>query len=102
MVEPNTQFVHYRVIVNQFSSFYFTAVCGSLVPSIWRILWRHLSRIRSFLVGAWVLMGDFNALASATERIGGSLLTLGVSMLFFYWLQEAGMVDLGYVGLYFT
>ena len=54
------------------------------------------------MVDLWVLIGDLNVIARANERRGGAANRSGVSRIFVDWLQQSGLLDLGFVGPRFT
>ncbi|KAL4385826.1 hypothetical protein GQ457_15G003020 [Hibiscus cannabinus] len=65
-------------------------------------LWAQLEALRPSGDVAWLLGGDFNAIASSSERMGGSARRDGISVDFNDFLQRAGLNDLGFHGARYT
>ncbi|KAK8657846.1 hypothetical protein V6N13_036065 [Hibiscus sabdariffa] len=65
-------------------------------------LWTQLEALRPSGDVAWLLGGDFNAIASSSERMGGSARRDGISVDFNDFLQRAGLNDLGFHGARYT
>jgi hypothetical protein len=74
-------------------------------PYIWglrRGFWQDLSRVGKRFGGPWMLIGDFNAILSSAEKKGGRLFGSSSHSLFGNFVQENGLVDLGFSGNPFT
>ncbi|KAK8684541.1 hypothetical protein V6N13_040563 [Hibiscus sabdariffa] len=65
-------------------------------------LWAQLEVLRPSDNVAWLLGGDFNAITSSSERMGGSSRRDGVSVDFGEFLQRSGLNDMGFHGARFT
>lgn len=102
IIEPHSQYIHCRVQDSLTSHFFFTAVYGHPVPSCHSRLWPRLQSLCDAMTAAWVLLGDFNSLASSSERLGSSVDRSGVCGAFVTWIHATSLLDLGYVGPDFT
>ncbi|XP_078174439.1 uncharacterized protein LOC144568085 [Carex rostrata] len=59
-------------------------------------LWKHLELYLQDQTKPVCLLGDFNAIASATEKWGGSQYFSTQNRAFRAWIAEAGLIDLGH------
>jgi hypothetical protein len=74
-------------------------------PYIWssrRGFWQDLERVGLRFGGPWLLIGDFNAILSSAEKKGGRLFGSSSHSLFGNFVQDNGLVDLGFSGNPFT
>ncbi|GMI86798.1 hypothetical protein HRI_002349100 [Hibiscus trionum] len=103
VVAISSQFVHgwcYDIVRKR--SCFLTFVYASPNSSKRSMLWDQLQALAPAQEVAWVLGGDFNAIASPTEREGGSSNRLGVCSKFKDFLFDSGLVDMGFQGPLFT
>ncbi|KAL5720793.1 hypothetical protein ACHQM5_013428 [Ranunculus cassubicifolius] len=81
---------------------YFTFVYGHPIAWKRKLVWDELRAFSNVIDGAWLLLGDFNAILRADEKMGGNG-TLHNSLVEFNDLvNDLGLVDLGFVGPKFT
>ncbi|KAL4386017.1 hypothetical protein GQ457_09G012630 [Hibiscus cannabinus] len=66
------------------------------------LLWEELKALQPVGDIAWVLGGDFNAILSSSERVGGPCRRSGVSCQFGYFIQNSLLNDFGFQGPRFT
>ncbi|KAL4384684.1 hypothetical protein GQ457_15G002820 [Hibiscus cannabinus] len=92
----------HSVTVETSREFYVSFVYASPNKSKRSSLWAQLEALRPSGDVAWLLGGDFNAIASSSERMGGSARRDGISVDFNDFLQRAGLNDLGFHGARYT
>ncbi|GMI90895.1 hypothetical protein HRI_002758800 [Hibiscus trionum] len=95
------QFIHCSISsVNSQESFLATFVYASPNCSLRKDLWRHLSNMAQTILRPWVVLGDFNATLSPSERQGCSSIVPDSQFqdMVFY----CGLQDLGFAGPNFT
>lgn len=54
------------------------------------------------VIGPWVAIGDFYSIISQDEKLGGKPFTCSSSTGLGHFMEEKGMVDLGFLGNIFT
>ncbi|XP_028805882.1 uncharacterized protein LOC114760757 [Neltuma alba] len=103
VLKNHQQFIHCCVnLINQRQSFLFTAIYASPKPQ-WRVnLWSDLSSIAPDSNEPWLLASDFNATLSSGERKGGASERRRGCRLFHSFIQSNELIDLGYVGPFYT
>ena len=67
-----------------------------------RRLWTDLERVHSSQHGAWVLMGDFNNVIKAMDRIGGNLVTEAEIVDLRDVMEKVGLFEKDSLGDYYT
>ncbi|XP_059451039.1 uncharacterized protein LOC132181825 [Corylus avellana] len=65
-------------------------------------LWSNLSALGSSFGGAWLLLGDFNAILSSADKCGGRNFGSTSHMDFVDFVHSNALVDLGFIGNNFT
>lgn len=70
VVGKSSQYIHCKVTWGEVI-FFWTCVYGSYDFGERRELWRDLTRIGSMLRDPWLIQGDFNAIYSNDDRMGG-------------------------------
>jgi exonuclease III len=66
------------------------------------IFWSELAQLGNSFGGAWLLLGDFNAILSSVEKCGGRRFGSSSHSDFVDFVHSNALVDLGYVGNKFT
>ncbi|XP_020236673.1 uncharacterized protein LOC109816188 [Cajanus cajan] len=102
ILEHTAHLIHIKI--NEGDNLWFcTFVYASPHPQGRIPLWRDISRLASFVDGAWLVMGDFNAILHPYERVGS------ISQTFFRGVQafrscinQTSLMDMGYNGAPFT
>lgn len=74
MFQSDSQFVHFKVQWRHSHLWFLTAVYANLHLLQLTSLWDNLSDISQYIVGPWGLIGDFNTILHAHERVGGRVL----------------------------
>ncbi|XP_028804741.1 uncharacterized protein LOC114759691 [Neltuma alba] len=103
VITNHRQFIHCEVrelLTDQV--FLFTAIYGSPNPTAREKLWKDLLNLQIRPSGAWLIAGDFNATVEARERKGGARRLQQGCKYFKSFIDEVGLLDLGYVGPKFT
>lgn len=99
----HVQFIHMQVTCPPTSTrFLFTAVYGSPQAQLRKFLWQDLTALDPGITTPWLLSGDFNAIISSSERRGGSARILGGCNLFSSFINDLGLIDMGFHGHRFT
>ncbi|XP_019199146.1 PREDICTED: uncharacterized protein LOC109192895 [Ipomoea nil] len=89
-VEAVTQFGH--------SLWVFAPVYGSPTHHLRRWLWRELSQSKRGQNGPWLVAADFNSVTSKAETSNYSSYSAQRSSDFVTWIQDEGLIDLGFSG----
>ncbi|KAH7671478.1 DNase I-like protein, partial [Dioscorea alata] len=92
VIEEHAQFIHYRVIMDN-DIFYWTCVYGSYDPSCRMELWRGLLRLGRNISEPRLIQGDFNAVCSNEDRMGGIQVNLEAAIEFQNWILELDLVE---------
>ncbi|GER39064.1 non-LTR reverse transcriptase [Striga asiatica] len=71
ILKNDWQFVHFQVTFNNNQSIFMTAVYGSPRSALRPKLEDNLSCVADDTTGPWLLLGDFNAILEAQDKIGG-------------------------------
>jgi hypothetical protein len=79
-------------------------LCVDVPPSIQNHsgFWPKLTDLGNSFGGPWLLLGDFNAILSSTEKYGGRSLGSTSQLEFVDFVKSNALVDLGFVGNKFT
>ncbi|CAH9096848.1 unnamed protein product [Cuscuta epithymum] len=100
-IEWHSQFTHFKVASNTFSGF-FTAIYGNHSYIQRRVLWQKLVDFSTQINEAWLVGGDFNAIASHSEHLGQSLPYMVSMTDFANCISSCDLVDLPFSGTKFT
>lgn len=79
-----------------------TNVYGPPLPHYRYQFWEDLDRIRNSFDGAWMVIGDFNAVLSSEDKVGGKLVASSSYGGFKKMINDNGLIDLGFEGYAFT
>ncbi|XP_050233163.1 uncharacterized protein LOC126681659 [Mercurialis annua] len=79
-----------------------TVVYGSYVSEQRLELWEKLRLISENMTEKWVIMGDFNAVMSNSDRIGGVDIDSQAGLDFKNWSDQANVIELKHQGHVFT
>ncbi|XP_056698437.1 uncharacterized protein [Spinacia oleracea] len=72
----------------------FTAVYGVHTVDTRRPMWREITNFNSTVSCPWLVMGDFNAVLLATDRVNGNAVTEGETKYFDSCMDSAGLAEL--------
>lgn len=101
VLEVHVQFIHCMITKGN-HSFYWTCVYGSYNSLARKELWRELTRIGNQLAEPWLIQGDFNAVCSNEDRIGGNPINEVAADEFQSWILNLELVEVPYSGPKFT
>ncbi|XP_061354894.1 uncharacterized protein LOC133299452 [Gastrolobium bilobum] len=104
-VEPVSQFdqmIHSKVTLKNGNSFLCTTVYASPREARRFYLWHDLKRISRNMAEPWLVGGDFNEIAAASEKKGGSPPNYTKCQFFKEILDDCQLEDLGFTGSKFT
>ncbi|KAI9116004.1 hypothetical protein K1719_012934 [Acacia pycnantha] len=96
------QFIHLKCSFDGGSPFFFTSIYSIPDQLHKQLLWNALEGYASVIVHPWVVMGDFNDIAMAMEKSGGSGRVESRMRRFTDRLQRCRLSDLGSCGPKFT
>lgn len=100
-IASSFQEIHLEAKVSNFSFLLF-AIYGSPLFERCKLLWSSLSELSPILNYPWLFLGDFNDIASTSEKFGGGPPNDLKIELFNNFLNTCGLLDLGFVGPPFT
>ncbi|XP_025617102.1 uncharacterized protein [Arachis hypogaea] len=101
-LKSRRQYVHMEIRPNNDRSWFLTAVYASPQEQNRRSLWKELNEIGLNQKGEWLLVGDFNEIADPNEKKGGARTDINACRRFASWIQNTGLIDIGFVGAKFT
>ena len=97
----SSQLIHCFVDVNN-SQFYWTTVYRSNDIEERKIMWNHIEALSKNMDISWLVQGDFNALMSDSEKLGGNDLNLNHRQEMTYCLDHSQLTELRSLGCFFT
>ncbi|GMJ01992.1 hypothetical protein HRI_003868400 [Hibiscus trionum] len=99
----SNQFVHGIVSPDSGAPrFFVTFTYGSLNATICKSLWCQLVALESDVGWSWVVGGDLNVIGNLSERQRGSARRTWGCELFGNFMDESGLLDMGFSGPQFT
>ncbi|KAF5200299.1 Dnase i-like superfamily protein, partial [Thalictrum thalictroides] len=96
------QFITMKVSMINGSSFMLTTVYGSNDLVARRDLWSYLMNFAATNTLPWLVLGDYNAIMSAQEKVGGAGVTNYDTADLSNCVANSGLVDLRFTGNYLT
>ncbi|XP_031378431.1 uncharacterized protein LOC116193821 [Punica granatum] len=84
------------------SSWHLYAIYASPCPREREILWHNLCNVAESVNTPWVVLEDFNEVASSIEKFGGQAVNVNRVLAFNAMLDRCSLTDLGYTGPRFT
>lgn len=96
------RFIHVKVVVLGEQWWFLTAVYTSPSENAMRLMWEEMRVIATGMQGDWLLAGDFNDIASASEKKGGGPTPTFKIAKFVEHINRCQLMDLGAVGSNFT
>lgn len=79
-----------------------TFLYGPPLPSLKRQFWDDLNTIGDTFTGAWLMVGDFNAVLDPQDKLGGNQVATSSMDGFRHMIDTNGLIDVGYCGHPFT
>lgn len=101
VLHMSAQFIHCK-IEWEGSVFLWTCVYGSYDPSLRKILWNDLHMLSISINIPWLLQGDFNAVMSNFDRMGGNPIDEQAASDFQEWLLKADLQEMRISGPRYT
>ncbi|XP_008231245.1 PREDICTED: uncharacterized protein LOC103330439 [Prunus mume] len=98
VVAHSSQFIT-ALVTSRNKRWLLTVVYANPYPMIREALWKYFDDL-ALVSSLWLVLGDFNDIASADEKCGGNLNHGGKS--FVDWIDRNHLVDLGFFGAQFT
>ncbi|XP_061352790.1 uncharacterized protein LOC133297639 [Gastrolobium bilobum] len=102
LISQHEQFVHCWVEFPGLKGFFWTAIYASPHVTSRQVLWEELKHIGRSMDESWLLTGDFNEIALASEKRGRGPVDINKCNLFANVLNSCGVMDLGGGGNRFT
>ena len=103
LVTGNAQFLHCELFDKSgVRMIWLTAIYALNHLEDRRLLWNDVQRLEPHIQGNWLLMGDFNNVLTAQDRIGGSLVQPGEYCDLASMMDTAGLSELDSIGEHFT
>ncbi|KAJ4848266.1 hypothetical protein Tsubulata_040016 [Turnera subulata] len=101
VIFTHPQFIHAKVTTSS-ESFFITAVYGSPQEKWRRYLWRNLEALALVTTGPWLILGDFNAVLTGSERLNKQGRDGVANSQFLHCVNEAKLINLGFSGPKYT
>lgn len=79
-----------------------TALYASSDRLTWEELWLYLAAMAKVILVSWLVIGDFNQVVDPTEKLGGQRLTRTHTASLWNFLNNGGLIDLGFSGPRYT
>ena len=102
VINSHERFVMVEIKPHGQMSWLLTFVYASPQIQTREILWRQLQQLATEYLKPWLLTGDFNETTSLEERNHGGPEILRRCNRFKHWIDNNGLINLGYSGLKFT
>ncbi|KAH1202514.1 hypothetical protein GmHk_17G048965 [Glycine max] len=97
------QFIHCGIYDNMGKfKYWLTAIYAQNQLEHRRVIWKDLEHLHSTIQGPWCVIGDFNNVASANDRIGGRMVTENEYIDLKEMMNVAGLSEMESIGDYFT
>lgn len=96
------QFIHLKIVPLEGEEWLFTPVYASPREDVRRHLWEELTHISRRMTERWMVAGDFNDIAYAHEKKGGTEGSQRKGSMFVKRINDCKLLDLGAVGPRFT
>ncbi|XP_058756408.1 uncharacterized protein LOC131629639 [Vicia villosa] len=102
-ISSTSQFIHVGVFdINGSFKYWLTAVYAHNQLSKRRELWKDIEKIHNSQSGPWCVLGDFNNVAKAQDRIGGRMVTESEYIDMTNMMDNTSLFEMESLGDYFT
>ncbi|XP_025604435.1 uncharacterized protein [Arachis hypogaea] len=101
-IESDPQYIHAKITSPGREDWFMTAVYANPQPQGRRDLWPKLQNLANRMQSPWILTGDFNEIKDPTEKKGGGQVDYRACSRFSTWINNSGLIDLGFMGSRFT
>ncbi|XP_019166877.1 PREDICTED: uncharacterized protein LOC109162645 [Ipomoea nil] len=98
VLRTHPQFILMQVVSGSYPPWYLASVYGSPAHHLHRRLWNDLRQAENSITGPWIVAGDFNAVLNSEETSNYSSFSSHRSADFRNWIQDEGLIDLGFSG----
>ncbi|XP_016206218.1 uncharacterized protein LOC107646551 [Arachis ipaensis] len=102
VLRNHQQFLHLQIVDFKRRVWCLTIVYASPHAHLRSKLWEEMKKIAPDMKLPWLLIGDFNDISKADEKKGGATLDMHAVNRFKRWIEECGLIDMGYIGSKFT
>ncbi|XP_026459087.1 uncharacterized protein LOC113359711 [Papaver somniferum] len=102
VISADKNVIHFRIHSLTGSDWDLLCVYGPPQNHLRNKFWKGLSQYAAQLANPWCLVGDLNAITSTNEKHGGSQKLSNANIEFRNFIQDRGLIDLGYTGPAFT
>ncbi|XP_019171913.1 PREDICTED: uncharacterized protein LOC109167347 [Ipomoea nil] len=102
VLRTHPQYVLMQVCMLGQTPWYLASVYGSLAHHLRRRLWNDLRQVERGFSGPWLAAGDFNTVLNKDETSNYSSFSSYRSADFGTWIQDEGLIDLGFTGAKLT
>lgn len=103
LIHSSSQFIHCRVNdSNGMFKYWLTAVYAHNQLDKIRKLWKEIEQIQQNIYGPWCVIGDFNNVVKAHDRIGGNAVTEKEYVDMQEMMMRNGLSEMDSTGDYFT
>lgn len=93
LVEDNLHYLHVRVTDNEFNSWLLTVVYASPRDNEINETWSNILALHARINEPWLLLGDFNEIASLGEQKGGAPPELQKCLQLARWINDCKLVE---------
>ncbi|KAL5134431.1 Transposon TX1 uncharacterized protein [Glycine soja] len=102
-ISNTDQFIHCGIYDNMGKfKYWLTAIYAQNQLEHKRVLWKDLEHLHSTIQGPWCVIGDFNNVACANDRIGGRMVIENEYIDLQEMMNIAGLSEMESIGDYFT
>ncbi|XP_019166798.1 PREDICTED: uncharacterized protein LOC109162582 [Ipomoea nil] len=98
VLRTHPQFILMQVVLGSYPPWYLASVYGSPAHHLHRRLRTDLRQAENSITGPWIVVGDFNAVLNSEETSNYSSFSSHRSADFRNWIQDEGLIDLGFSG----
>lgn len=102
MLDQNEQSLTVAVNGGVYVDWILTALYASSDRLTWEELWLYLAAMAKVILVTWLVTGDFNQVVDPTEKLGGQRLTWTHTASLWNFLNNGGLIDLGFSGPRYT
>ncbi|CAJ2669285.1 unnamed protein product [Trifolium pratense] len=102
LIKTNFHFLHVQVKEKDVDPWLLTVVYASPRENERSETWHHIRQLASNITEPWLVMGDFNEIASPDEKKGGVQADIGKCLQFNRWINECNLMEVTTAGTKFT
>jgi len=102
LIKADFHFLHMQVKEKDMDHWFLTVVYASSREHERREIWNQIRHIASTISDPWLVMGDFNEIASPGEKKGGMQADIRKCLQFNNWINECSLMEVTTWGTKFT